>query len=81
MFWRKVVKPPPKLIWRLSGAQLAGTYILADARGRTPVARDGAHESGFHGSTLDLLNGADVSETELDSLPGDLVDAFAPVSR
>ena len=33
-------------------------------------------ECGWRESSLDLLNGMQVSETELDTLPGELIDEF-----
>ena len=54
----------------------AGEFVCPSKR---PVTRGGAHEShalGLRESSRDLSDGAEVTETDMSTLPGDLMDEF-----
>jgi hypothetical protein len=73
-----------KLIWRISEAAPLGEYVRPeqDAESRPdaePVAGQSPAEipeRGWHHSSHDLVQGVDMSEEPLDTLPDDLFDQF-----
>lgn len=81
MFQRKVVKNPTGLVWRMSATNLAGEFVLPSARHRKDTDSAELHDRGFHASSLDLSIGSDVLETEMHTLPGELIDAFIKADR
>lgn len=76
MFKRKAVKEAKKLVWRMSPTNLAGEFVspLEPRAARPPPAE--IHKGGLLESTLELTDGSEVSETEMSTLPGELVDEF-----
>lgn len=72
---RKVFKSE-KRVWRLSESNPAGGFVSRTGRQVTSSGRGEVHESGFHASSLELSDGSQVIETALDTLPGELIDAF-----
>ena len=76
---RKDDKEPPRLVWRITADAPLGEYVdpkvAAQARKQTSGSSE-ARERSWLGSSLELLGGVRVSETPLDTLPGDLIDAF-----
>jgi len=67
-----------KIIWRMSQANPQREWVEVSAGRRMNRPLHVAHEQSFSVSSMDLLSGMDVSETAMDTLPGDLIDAFAP---
>jgi len=70
-------KAPAKLVWRITDSAPLGEFVdpkvaAAKARASKPDPR----ENGWLASSLELLGGVRVSETPMDTLPGDLVDQF-----
>jgi hypothetical protein len=81
MFQRKVEKAVKRVIWRMSATDPAGSYhVSTDGRPERP-ARAEVHERGWRASSFDLLSGAEVCETSMDTLPGELVDEFSKSTR
>jgi len=81
MFERKVVKKVKRVVWRISASNPEG--VLVSACGR-PTERAGpvdGDESGYGTSSMELENGSDIIETAMDTLPGELVDAFLKADR
>ena len=74
-------KPPGKrIVWRMSDNSPAGEYVSA-ARADAPTVPDvGAlaaapdARSSWKLSSIELLDGLQVTEQPLDSLPGELLD-------
>ena len=76
-------KPVPvkKIIWRMSGNSPLGEYVSSSGE---VTAGDGASAAGaapdpqssWKLSSVDLLDGLQVSEQPMDTLPGELVDEF-----
>ncbi len=71
----------PRLVWRITAEAPLGEYVdprVADARKRMQAAHEAeeGHELGWLGSSLELLGGVGVSETPMDTLPGELIDEF-----
>jgi hypothetical protein len=79
MFQRKVEKLVKRVFWRMSSANPAGVYLTS--AGCEPTATAAApleaYERGLRGSAFELSSGAEVVETSMDSLPGDVVDQFS----
>ncbi len=65
-----------KLVWRIDAANPAGAFVAANAQERRAVPVIEAHERGWCASSFDLLSGVQVCETDMDSLPGELIDGF-----
>jgi hypothetical protein len=67
-----------KLVWRMDASAPHGAYRSADEA--QPAADDtpavDLREHGLLASSLELLGGTHVSETPMDTLPGDLIDEF-----
>ncbi len=84
MFKPKPDKPAKRLVWRMSASNLAGEFVLPSARRVDPAVGAGpaeVHERWFQASSMELIEGSEVSETDLDTLPGELVDVFLGVRR
>lgn len=76
---RKDDKEPPRLVWRITADAPLGEYVdpKVAAKAKKPAATSSeVRERSWLGSSLELLGGVRVSETPLDTLPGDLIDAF-----
>ncbi len=78
----KSSKEPPKVVWRISANAPLGEFVdpkqaareAADAK--APASAKELREHGWLASSLELLGGVRVSETPMDTLPGDLIDQF-----
>ncbi len=81
MFERKPAKKVPRLVWRMSATSPAGEFVSPSAKDTNSPGPADAHERGFRASAWDLSNGLDLAETDLNTLPGELVDAFLKVGR
>ncbi len=78
MFQRKVEKVVKRVLWRMSSTNPAGVYITS--AGGQPIVTAvpfEACERGFRESTFELSSGAEVIETAMDSLPGEVIDQFS----
>lgn len=80
---RKDEKEPPKLVWRMTADVPLGEYVdtsIPPAKRPKKAVEDESppaeREHGWLGSSLELLGGVRVSETPMDTLPGDLIDEF-----
>lgn len=73
---RRKVFESEKRVWRLSESNPAGGFVSRTGRQVTSSGHGEVHESGFHASSLELSDGSQVIETALDTLPGELIDAF-----
>ncbi len=81
MFEHKVVKKANRLVWRMSPTKLAGEFVPAgQARGERPESCE-MSDCGFRESSVELSHGTDVTEMEMDTLPGELVAAFLKLGR
>ena len=70
------VKLSGKVVWRVDAENPLGAFVPASkSKDRAPPDVE-PKECGWRESSLDLLNGMQVSETELDTLPGELIDEF-----
>ncbi len=77
-------KPAPvkKIIWRMSGNSPLGEYVTGagelSSGDSTPIpgAAEAAAQSSWRLSSVDLLDGLQVSEQPLDTLPGELLEEF-----
>jgi hypothetical protein len=79
MFKRKMVKKVDRLVWRMSATNLAGEFVSPSSgrMGQAPgVAPAEAHERGLRASSAELCDGSEVTETDFDTLPGELAEAF-----
>lgn len=72
----KTGKAAQKVVWRITPARPAGEFVQVKEQASQRASSSETHERGFVVSSLDLLCGADVTETPLDTLPGELLDAF-----
>jgi hypothetical protein len=81
MFDPKVVKKPTRRVWRMSETNLAGEFVLpCERQSKSPDPWE-IHERGVRASSLDLAAGSEVIETDMDTLPGELVDELLKASR
>lgn len=65
-----------KVIWRMNAASPQGEWFDGTPeRAHAPHSPD-VHEAGWLASSLELLGGVRISETPMDTLPGELIDAF-----
>jgi len=69
----------PRVLWRMSQDHPEGVLLQVSDRGINPYRPPESHERGFAVSSLDLLSGVEVTEEPMDSLPGELTDAFGKV--
>lgn len=81
IFKRKAVKKAKRLVWRMSAANPAGEFVCASDREAKSAGPAEVHERGFHASSMELTNGSEAIETEMNTLPGELVDAFLRGAR
>jgi hypothetical protein len=81
IFKRKPVKQATRLVWRMSATNPAGEFVCPSDRNAKSADIAEAHERGFRASSMDLTTGSAVSETEMNTLPGELVDAFLKPRR
>lgn len=77
---RKDDKEPPRLVWRITADAPLGEYVdprMPVTKKKQPVEGEPeVPEHGWLGSSLELLGGVRVSETPMDTLPGELIDEF-----
>lgn len=75
---RKDDKEPPRLVWRITADAPLGEYVdpKVAARPKKKAEDDEVRERSWLGSSLELLGGVRVSETPMETLPGDLFDEF-----
>jgi hypothetical protein len=64
-----------KIVWRMDASAPQGTYRTADDPQPTEEPAE-LREHGLLASSLELLGGVRVSETPMDTLPGELIDEF-----
>lgn len=68
-----------RIVWRMSAAVPKGEYhdtsTAAPVSPPEPEPAD-VHERSLLASSLELLGGVRISETPMDTLPGELIDAF-----
>jgi hypothetical protein len=81
MFARKPAKVKKRLVWRMSAANPAGEFVSPSKRQAARASPAEVHERGFRVSSMELSTGSDVIETEMNTLPGELVDEFFKVGR
>jgi hypothetical protein len=81
MFRRKVAKVVKRVVWRMSSTDPAGVYLFSTECEASPARPAEAHERDFRASSIELSAGADVRETAIDTLPGELIDEFARARR
>ena len=77
MFRRKHEVPTSKIVWRMTAADPVGVDIdLSELRSeaKTPLEKP---DRGWLESSRDLLQGLRVCETPMDTLPNELIEAFA----
>lgn len=74
---RNAGKTPAKLVWRITPDAPNGQYV-DPSRPEPPPAKAAPEprENGWLASSLELLGGVKVSETPMDTLPGELIDEF-----
>jgi hypothetical protein len=65
-----------KVVWRISSQAPQGEYIDPSMPRAEPVKAREPREYGWLASSLELLGGVGVSETPMDTLPGELIDEF-----
>lgn len=76
MFLRKLGKVGKRLVWRMSSAHPAGVYLTSTGSEPPSAVAPEAYERGFRGSAYELSSGAEVTETTMDALPGEVIDQF-----
>ena len=77
MVRRNSEKQPAKLVWRITENAPLGEFV--DPRGvdaKKPGDKADPRENGWLASSLELLGGVRISETPMDTLPGELIDQF-----
>jgi len=83
MMRHKVEKELPKLVWRITADAPQGEYVdpkqaVLKQRQRPESAEE---RDGWLASSLELAGGVRVSETPMDTLPGELLDQFDKLKR
>ncbi|WP_128000624.1 hypothetical protein [Piscinibacter defluvii] len=76
---RKDDKEPPRLVWRITADAPLGEYVdpkIAARPKRPKTEGEEVRERSWLGSSLELLGGVRVSETPMETLPGELIDEF-----
>lgn len=81
MFERKAVEKARRVVWRMSLTNPAGAFVLHCERQSKSPSPGEVHERGVRASSLDLATGSEVIETDMDTLPGELVDELLKSSR
>ena len=76
VFSRKITKKIPHLIWRMTEANPAGGFVCPSTPATTHGGVHESHARGLRESSRDLSDGAEVTETDISTLPGDLMDEF-----
>ena len=76
MIWRKLTSKTTTIVRRMSSAALAG-----ESHDPTDPLREPDESGGMSDSSLELLHGVRVSETPMDTLPGELIDEFFEDSK
>ena len=71
-----VVKLIGKVVWRVDVDNPLGAFVPVNTPNDRAAPEAEPKECGWRESSLDLLNGVQVSETEMDTLPGELIDEF-----
>ena len=72
----KAIKPIGKVVWRVDADHPLGAFVPVHKPRIRAAPEAEPKECGWRESSLDLLNGVQVSETEMDTLPGELIDEF-----
>lgn len=74
---RNTGKAPARLVWRITPDEPNGQFV-DPSRPEPPPPKPPAEarENGWLASSLELLGGVRVSETPMDTLPGELIDEF-----
>ena len=65
-----------RIVWRMNAAAPQGEFHDVTIERQQPPQADIVHEHGWLASSLELLGGVRISETPMDTLPGELIDAF-----
>ena len=75
---QKIEKGLPKLVWRITTADAPlGEFVDPKQSVLKQRKAEGEErENGWLASSLELAGGVRVSETPMDTLPGELIDAF-----
>ena len=81
IFRRKAVKTPKRVVWRMSATNLAGEFVCPSDRVAKSAGPAEVHERGFRASSMELTSGSKAIETEMSSLPGELIEAFFKGAR
>jgi hypothetical protein len=78
MFLAKVSKNVQRVIWRSSQAPSRGVYDRPAVRNAEHSSPPEVQMSGYYASSLDLLFGADVSESPMGALTAQMYNDLAP---
>jgi hypothetical protein len=81
MFRRKLNVPTNKIVWRMTAADLVAVDIDLSEMPSEDKAPLDTPDRGWLESSRDLLRGLRVHETPMDTLPNDLIEAFARAER
>jgi len=65
-----------RIVWRMNAAAPQGEFHESTTEPEVLAHTDVAHDHGWLASSLELLGGVRISETPMDTLPGELIDAF-----
>ncbi len=77
MFRTKRDEDPGRTVWRMSPEHPQGRFVRVSSRPPRILTDAEAHPQSSAASSLDLWCGVDVSEVAIDTLPGELLEAFA----
>jgi hypothetical protein len=75
MLHPKTANGARKIVWRMNSATPQGG-VSDGVTERREAVTDDTREHGWLASSLELLGGVRVTETPMDTLPGELIDAF-----
>jgi hypothetical protein len=81
MFQRRVEKAAKRMIWRMSLKHPEGVYLAILGREACSSESVELQEHCYRASSFDLSTGAEVIETTMDTLPIELINAFAKARR
>jgi hypothetical protein len=81
MIRRKAAKAVRRIVWRFDAAHPGGAYIQPGDLERKSEAPREAPDRNWLASSFDLMDGVHVSETPMDTLPGELIDEFSKAQR
>ena len=73
------IKLIERVVWRIDADNPLGAFVSVNKPKSRQVPEVEPQECGWRESSLDLLNGVQVSETEMDALTGELIDGFKRV--